>query len=251
MTLGNWIPRTELGKAVAEGRITSMDEIFAMGKKIKEPEIADKLLQLRSEIILVGSSSGKGGGKRRTPTKRTTRMHRSGRRYTVSALVAVGNGDGYLGIGRASSLENRTAVEKATENAKLNIIPVKRGCGSWECACGGNHSVPYEVDGKKGSVRVMLKPAPKGIGLCISSEAKKLMQLAGVKDIWSKSFGATSSRINLAMAIFDAFRKINRMKTMDEAEQETAKEEDAGKEGADKSSEEIAEEAAEEYVKTL
>ncbi len=248
MTLENWIPRTELGKAVAEGRITSMDEIFATGRKIKEPEIADKLLQLRSEIILVGSSSGKGGGKRRTPTKRTTRMHRSGRRYRVSALVAVGNGDGYLGIGRASSLDNRTAVEKATENAKLNIIPVKRGCGSWECACGGNHSVPYEIDGKKGSVRVMLKPAPKGIGLCISSEAKKLMQLAGVKDIWSKSFGATSSRINLAMAIFDAFRKINRMKTKDEPEKDKAEKEPKE---ADKSSEEIAEEAAEEYIKTL
>ncbi len=218
MSLENWVPRTELGKAVAEGRITSIDEIFATGKKIKEPEIVDKLLRLQTEIILVGSSSGKGGGKRRTPTKRTTRMHRSGRRYTVSAVIAVGNGDGYLGIGKANSLENRKAIEKATENAKLNIIPIKRGCGSWECSCGSSHSIPYEVNGKRGSVRVVLKPAPKGIGLCISDEAKKLMHLVGIKDIWSKSFGATSSRNNFVMALLDALKKINRVK-LKEAEE--------------------------------
>ncbi len=218
MSLENWVPRTELGKAVAEGRITSIDEIFATGKKIKEPEIVDKLLRLQTEIILVGSSSGKGGGKRRTPTKRTTRMHRSGRRYTVSAVIAVGNGDGYLGIGKANSLENRKAIEKATENAKLNIIPIKRGCGSWECSCGSSHSIPYEVNGKRGSVRVVLKPAPKGIGLCISDEAKKLMHLVGIKDIWSKSFGATSSRNNFVMALLDALKKINRVKLKDAEE---------------------------------
>lgn len=241
MTLENWIPRTELGKEVFEGKITSLDEIFASGRKIKESEIADKLLNLRSEIILVGSSSGKGGGKRRTPTKRTTRMHRSGRRYTVSALVAVGNGDGYLGIGKAHSKENRVAIEKATENAKLNIVPIKRGCGSWECACGRVHSIPYEVMGKKGSVRVILKPAPKGVGLCISDEAKKLMHLAGIKDIWSKSFGATSSRTNFVMAIFESLKKINRMKTKEEEK----------KEDIEYDKEDVQAEIAEEYMKTI
>lgn len=240
MALENWIPRTELGKAVAEGRITSMDEIFASGKKIKEPEIVDKLLRLQTEIILVGSSSGKGGGKRRTPTKRTTRMHRSGRRYTVSAVIAVGNGDGYLGIGKASSLENRKAIEKATENAKLNIIPIKRGCGSWECSCGSSHSIPYEVNGKRGSVKVVLKPAPKGIGLCISDEAKKLMHLVGIKDIWSKSFGATSSRNNFVMALLDALKKINRVKLKD-AEEKTQEPKDADEEEAEDLQEDIAE----------
>lgn len=244
MSLENWKPRTELGKAVMEGKITSMDEIFASGRKIKESEIADKLLQLRSEIILVGSSSGKGGGKRRTPTKRTTRMHRSGRRYTVSALVAVGNGDGYLGIGKAHSKENRVAIEKATENAKLNIVPIKRGCGSWECACGSVHSIPFEVTGKKGSVRVILKPAPKGVGLCISDEAKKLMHLVGIKDMWSKSFGATSSRTNFVFAIFESLKKINRMKIKDESEQEKIEDADYDKEA-------VEEEIAEEYMKTI
>ncbi len=248
MSLENWVPRTELGKAVAEGRITSIDEIFASGKKIKESEIVDKLLRLQTEIILVGSSSGKGGGKRRTPTKRTTRMHRSGRRYTVSAVIAVGNGDGYLGIGKAHSLENRKAIEKATENAKLNIIPIKRGCGSWECACGSNHSIPYEVSGKKGSVRVVLKPAPKGIGLCISDEAKKLMHLVGIRDVWSKSFGATSSRNNFVLAILDALKKINMVKIKEDDAEEKAQE---SKEAVEEDTEDLQEETIEKNTETV
>ncbi len=133
MAFENWKPKTELGKRVAEGSITSLEEIFSSGKKIKEPEIVDKLLpNLQSDIILIGGSPGKGGGIKRTPTRRTARMHRSGRRYRVSALVVIGNGDGYLGIGKSRSIEHRDAIEKATQEAKLNIIPVKRGCGSWE-----------------------------------------------------------------------------------------------------------------------
>ena len=71
-----WKPKTELGIDVFEGRITSMDDIFKSGRKIKEPEIIDKLLpELHSDIIFIGGSPGKGGGSRSTPTKRTARMH--------------------------------------------------------------------------------------------------------------------------------------------------------------------------------
>src|SRR3989338_731126 len=208
----DWIPRTELGKQVAEGKIT-LDEIFALGKKIKEPQIIDRLMpSLQSEIIFIGGSPGKGGGIKRTPTRRTTRMHRSGRRYRVSAMVVIGNGNGYFGIGKAVAIENRVAIEKATLNAKLNIMPVKRGCGSWECACGTDHSVPVQVEGKAGSVRVQLIPAPKGVGLCVNNEAKKIMRLAGVRDIWTKCFGESKSRNNYALALADAFKRVNRMR---------------------------------------
>lgn len=207
-----WIPRTDLGRMVAQGQIT-LDEIFALGKKIKEPQIVDRLIpNLQTDIIFIGGSPGKGGGIRRTPTRRTTRMHRSGRRYRVSAMVVIGNGDGYFGIGKAVAIENRVAIEKATENAKLNIIPVSRGCGSWQCACGGNHTVPVQVEGKTGSVRVHLIPAPKGVGLCVNNEAKKIMRLAGIKDIWSNCFGESKSRNNYALAVLDAFKKMNRMR---------------------------------------
>ncbi|MBI2971953.1 MAG: 30S ribosomal protein S5 [Candidatus Aenigmarchaeota archaeon] len=212
-SLANWVPKTELGKEVMEGKVTSLDEVFAAGRKIKEPEIIDKLLpNLKTEIIFVGGSSGKGGGKRRTPTKRTTRMHRSGRRYTISAVAIIGNGNGYFGIGKSESKEHRAAIEKATQNAKLAIMPVRRSCGSWECACNEKHSIPVEVSGKSGSVSVLLKPAPKGIGLCISDESKKIMHIAGIRDIWSKSHGNTGSRVNAAFALYNAFKAINRMK---------------------------------------
>ncbi|MFH0832664.1 MAG: 30S ribosomal protein S5 [Candidatus Aenigmatarchaeota archaeon] len=206
----NWIPKTELGNDVFNGKITSLDEIFKLGKKIKEPEIVDKLLpNLQNEVYFIGGSPGKGGGDRKTPTKRTARMHRSGRRYKVSAIVIVGNADGYFGVGKASSIEHRDAIEKATVNAKLNIMPVKRGCGSWECACGERHSIPFEVVGQAGSVKVVMKPAPKGIGLCINDEAKKAMRLAGINDVWSTTFGESRTRSNYVFAIYDAFKKMN------------------------------------------
>lgn len=210
--MSEWIPRTELGRQVMQGTIT-LDEIFQTGKKIKEPEIVDKLIpNLQSDIIFMGGSPGKGGGIKRTPTRRTARMHRSGRRYRVQAMVIVGNGNGYLGVGMGEAVEHRTAIDKATENAKLNLIPVKRGCGSWECACHDLHSVPFEVEGKSGSVTIRLMPAPKGIGMCINDEAKKVMKLAGIQDIWSKCFGSSKTRINSTYALFDAFKKMNRIR---------------------------------------
>ncbi|MBI3190417.1 30S ribosomal protein S5 [archaeon] len=211
--MSEWIPRTELGKLAAKGEIT-LDGIFTQGKKIKEAGIIDTLIpNLQTDIIFIGGSPGKGGGIMRTPTRRTARMHRSGRRYRTQAMVIAGNGDGYIGIGMSESVENRKAIEKATEAAKLNIMPVRRGCGSWECACGEPHTIPYEVEGKAGSVRVKLIPAPKGIGLCINDEAKKVMRIAGIKDIWSKCYGSSKTRNNYALALFDAFRKINKMRT--------------------------------------
>ncbi len=213
-----WKPRTQLGKDVFEGRIASIDEIFLTGKKIKEPEIVDKLFPgLQSDIIFIGGSPGKGGGVKKTPTKRTARMHRSGRRYKISAFVVLGT-SGYLGVGKSTAIEHRVAIKKATETAKLNIIPIKLGCGSWECACGGLHSIPFEISGKAGSVKIVLKPAPKGLGLCISNEAKKALSIAGIKDIWSKDYGQSRTRMNYIMAIYNAFKKMNRMKLAERAE---------------------------------
>ncbi len=209
-----WTPRTSLGKDVMEGKITSIEQIFEEGKKIMEPEIVDFLLPgLENEVILIGGSPGKGGGKRRTPAKRTARMHKSGRRFNSTCLIAVGNKDGFVGIGIAKAPEFRNAMEKALKKAKINIIPVRRGCGSWECGCGETHSIPFEVEGKEGSVRVVLKPAPKGLGLCASDSVKKVMMLAGIKDLWVKSFGKTKTRTNYIKAVFNALKRLNTIKT--------------------------------------
>ncbi|RLJ03413.1 MAG: 30S ribosomal protein S5 [Candidatus Aenigmatarchaeota archaeon] len=208
-----WVPRTKLGRDVLEGKITSLDQIFREGKKITEPEIVDLLLpNLEHELILIGGTPGKGGGIRRTPARRTARMHKSGRRYKMTCMAVVGNRNGYIGCGQGSGTEFRDAIEKAIKDAKMNIFPVRRGCGSWECECGTPHSIPAQTTGKAGSVRTVLKPAPKGVGLVVSDEVKKLIQLSGIKDIWSKTYGQTQTRINLIKATVNAFKNLNKLK---------------------------------------
>lgn len=216
-----WTPRTSLGKKVAEGSITDIDEIFKEGIKIGEPQIIEILLpNLENEIILAGGTAGKGGGIRRTPFRRTTRMHKSGRRYKISVMTTVGNKNGYVGIGYSSGPpgKHRDVIEKSLNKARLHVIPIRRGCGSWECNCMTQHSLPFIVRGKSGSVRVELIPAPKGVGLTVSDEVKKVMRLAGISDIWMKSRGQTSTRINLIRAVFNALKKLNRFKINPEYE---------------------------------
>jgi small subunit ribosomal protein S5 len=207
--LEKWKPKTQIGKAVFEGKITNIDEVLASGKPIKEPEIVDKLVpDLKNELILIGGRTGKGGGIQRIPVRITAKVTKSGRRFSYSIFTVVGNENGLVGIGRAVAPETRLAIEKALQRAKLNLIRVKRGCGSWECGCGTAHSIPFKVTGKSGSVRVELLPAPKGVGLVADDESKKIFRLAGIKDIWMKTFGNTSTRINLITAIYNALKKL-------------------------------------------
>lgn len=72
--------------------------------------------------------------------------------------------------------------------------------------------MPVEIEGKAGSVRIKLFPAPKGVGLCVNNEAKKVMRLAGIRDVWTKRYGESRSRSNYAVALFDAFKKMNRIR---------------------------------------
>lgn len=204
-----WKPKTSLGKEVVSGVITSIDQILESGKKILEPEIIDMLVpNLKSELILIGGRKGKGGGKQRIPVRITATMHRSGRKFKSNAFAVIGDEDGLIGVGTASALESRDAIRKAINKAKLNLIRIKRGCGSWECGCGGDHSIPYKAEGKSGSVRVVLMPAPRGLGLAADDESKKLLRLAGIKDVWMKTYGNTSMRINLITALFKALKSL-------------------------------------------
>lgn len=205
-----WIPKTRLGDEVLKGKYKSLDDILQKGMVILEPEIVDVLIpELENEVIYIGGSPGKGGGIRRTATKRTARMHKSGRRFKLTAIVVVGNQDGIVGVGKASSKEHRIALDKALVNAKLNMIRVRRGCGSWECGCDGGHSIPFSTTANFGSVEVRLLSAPKGVGIVGNQAAKKILKLAGIKDIWVKTEGNTHARGNLIYAVFNALRKLN------------------------------------------
>jgi small subunit ribosomal protein S5 len=208
-----WLPKTNLGKEVVKGVYPTLESLLEKGLVILEPEIVDYLVpELKQEIIYIGGSPGKGGGIQRTATKRTARMHKSGRRFKLTALLVVGDEKGVVGIGAASSREHRVAIEKAIRQAKLNVIRVRKGCGSWECGCGGSHSVPFKTAAVYGSVKVELIPAPRGVGLVANDSVKKLLRLAGVKDIWVRTAGNTGTRSNLIYAVFDALANLNRTK---------------------------------------
>ena len=86
------------------------------------------------------------------------------------------------------------------------MIPVKLGCGSWECRCNKPHSIPFKVKGKGGSVSLELIPAPRGLGLVAGQNIKGLLKLAGLVDIWTKSFGSTNTMSSTTKAIFNALR---------------------------------------------
>jgi small subunit ribosomal protein S5 len=210
---GHWIPKTELGRKVMNEEIKDISEIFEKGFKIREPEIIDKLIpNLQDELLLVGGHPGKGGSKKRTGLRFTTRMHKSGRKRGLHALVAVGNNNGLIGLGYVTGKNARTAIEKAAKQAKLNLISIRRGCGSWECGCNTPHSIPFKSTGKSGSVIVEIMPAPRGIKLAVSNEIRKIIKLTGVEDLWIKSRGKTGTRLNFVFATFNALKNLNKMK---------------------------------------
>jgi len=120
----------------------------------------------------------------------------------------IGNKDGYIGIGYGKSKETVPAREKALRKAKLNLIKIRRGCGSWECNCKEAHSIPFKVYGKCGSVEINLIPAPKGTGLKAEKECQKILRLAGIKDIWSTTLGKTGTKINLIYACMRALESL-------------------------------------------
>jgi len=197
----DWIPKTRLGQMVLNGEITTMSDALATKLPLREAEIVDILLpDLQDEVIDLNM---------------VQRMTDSGRRVRFAVTCIVGNGDGFIGIGRAKGKEVGPSIRKAIDNAKLNIIEIKRGCGSWECGCGQPHALPFEVVGTCGSVTVNIKPAPRGIGLAVGDVAKSLLKLAGVHDAWGFARGNTKTKVNYAMATFNALRMTSTVRVTD------------------------------------
>jgi len=187
-----WIPKTILGKKVAAGEITSIEEILSKGLRIQEAGIVKKLLpDLKTEVIDVGIIQ------KMTPNGQSTRF---------KALVAAGNQNAWLGIGMGKSKQMRIAIEKANNAAYLNVSPVKLGCGSWECRCSEKHSVPFKVKGKGGSVTIEILPAPRGLGLVAGRKIKNLLKMAGIKDAWTTAKGSTTTMNSTSKAVLECLR---------------------------------------------
>jgi len=193
----SWDPKTELGKMAKSGEITSLEDILNLGKPILEPEIIDVLLpDLESDTLEV---------------RTTQRVTDSGKRTKFRVAVVIGDRKGHVGVGVGKSEELKPAMEYAVRNAKKCMISVKTGCGSWECRCSGQHSLPRKIEGKEGSTVVTLKPAPKGLGLASNDIVKKVLGMAGVKDVWSSTTGG-SNTYNMAMATLKALDNLNLLK---------------------------------------
>jgi small subunit ribosomal protein S5 len=203
-----WAPKTELGKRVASGQVTSIDEVFASGQRILEPEIVDALLpDLRDEVLEVTS---------------TQRMTAYGRKQQMRAIVVMGSERGYICVGVGKAAESRDAIGKAIEDAKKNVVKVSLGCSSWECRCGTNHSITRTSIGKNSSTQIEIKPAPRGVGIVANETAKKVLQLAGVKDVWTQTKGRTRNVLNMVLATVDALSKLNTLKEGTRTQQQAA-----------------------------
>lgn len=207
-----WKPVTELGKKVKTGEITDIDQIFASKERILEPEIVDVLLpNLKSDLLLIGQAKGKFGGGQRRIFRQTQKKTREGNRIQFATCALVGNSNGYVGVAFGKSKETVPARDKSLRRAKLNLIKIRRGCGSWEGVANAN-SIPFAVTGKCGSSKVTLIPAPEGTGLCIEKECAKILSAAGIEDIWSKTLGQTKTKVNLIKACVDALKRLSEVK---------------------------------------
>src|SRR3990167_10156016 len=166
--MAEWIPKTTLGKKVLAGEITSFDQIAEQNLKILEPEIIDILVpDLADEVMQINS---------------TQRMTAYGRKQQMRAVVILGNKRGFIGVGVGKGAETRDAIAKAVRDAKMNLTRIQLGCGSWECGCGSEHSIPLTVHGFNGSTENTIKTAPRGGGVVAGGTPRKGLGIAGIKN---------------------------------------------------------------------
>ena len=127
---------------------------------------------------------------------RVTKVVKGGRQFRFAATVVVGNRKGKVGIGLGKAKEMPDAVKKATQAATKNLINVELI---------DNRTISHEIIVKEGAVRVMLKPAAEGTGVKAGGPVRDVLELAGVKDVLSKSLGS-STKVNMARATLNALK---------------------------------------------
>ncbi len=202
-----WEPKTKLGIEVKNGKITDIDEILDSNRKILEEQIVDYLVNIKTDLVLIGQAKGKFGGGKRRAWRQTQKKTKEGNIPAFSAMAVIGDENGHVGIGVGKAKETLPARDKAIRKAKLNIIKIKRACSGFDCACSELHTVLFKITGKSGSVKLILIPAPQGTGLVVGKELKKILKLAGIKDVYSKTFGKKRTTFNVIKACFDALNK--------------------------------------------
>lgn len=128
---------------------------------------------------------------------RVTRVVKGGRRFRFRATLVIGDRKGRVGVGVAKGADVSDSIQKAFNDAKKSMITVKLS----------ENTIPHDVEMKKGSAKVLLKPASKGRGVIAGGAVRAVVDLAGIKDIVSKSLG-TSNKLNVARATIEALKSL-------------------------------------------
>ena len=197
----NWAPKTKVGKMVVERKIMTMLDVILNGHVVQEAEVIKLLIpDLEYEVLEI---------------KLVQKQTDAGEKSRFRATVVVGNRNGWIGIGSSKAKQVHRAIEKALNKALLNVIPVRRGCGSWECSCGIAHSLAVTTEGKCGSVRVKILPGPRGLGIVAGETAKTILELAGINDCWVIAKGETRTILSYANAVYNALKNTYVIQTKD------------------------------------
>merc|ERR1711998_346826 len=181
------------------GKVQSLEEVYTHSIPIKEAQITEKLIankgannnnELFDEIMCILS---------------VQKQTKAGQRTRFKAVVATGDKAGHVGIGIKCAKEVQIAIKGALVDAKINLIPVRRGY--WGSRIGGVHTIPVKVKGKCGSCTVRMIPAPRGTGKVAALVSKKILEFAGVDDVYTTCTGQTRTRENFCRAVFLCLKK--------------------------------------------
>ena len=135
--------------------------------------------------------------------KRVTKVVKGGRHFRFAALVVVGDGKGHVGAGLGKAMEIPEAIRKGKEDAMKKLV---------EVPIDANNSIPHDLVGNFGSASVLLKRAPEGTGIIAGGPARNLLELAGIKNIRTKSLGSNNKQ-NVVLA---TIKGLSELKTPEE-----------------------------------